>query len=67
MWRKFNKPLFAKIRRASQEYGLFQPDDKIFVGLSGGKDSMMMLYALSILQKTLPLSFSLQGISLDVG
>lgn len=67
MWRKFNKPLFAKIRRASREYGLLQPDDKIAIGLSGGKDSMMMLYALSILQKTLPFSFSLQGISLDVG
>lgn len=67
MWRKFNKPLFAKIRRASREYGLIQPYDKIAVGLSGGKDSTVLLYALSILQKTLPIPFTLQGISLDVG
>lgn len=67
MWRKFNKPLLAKIRRASREYGLIQPYDKIAVGLSGGKDSTVMLYALSVLQKTLPFPFTLQGISLDVG
>lgn len=67
MWRKFNKPLLAKVRRASREYGLIEPGDKIAVGLSGGKDSMMLLYALSVLQKTLPIPFSLQGIALDVG
>ncbi|MBE6112049.1 MAG: tRNA 2-thiocytidine biosynthesis protein TtcA [Peptococcaceae bacterium] len=67
MWRKLNKPLLAKIRRASREYGLIQPYDKIAVGLSGGKDSTVMLYALSVLQKTLPIPFELVGISLDVG
>ncbi len=67
MWRKYNKPLLAKIRRASREYGLIQPYDKIAVGLSGGKDSTVMLYTLSVLQKTLPIPFELQGISLDVG
>lgn len=67
MWRKYNKPLLAKIRRASREYGLIQPYDRIAVGLSGGKDSTVMLYALSVLQKTLPIPFELQGISLDVG
>ncbi len=54
MWRKYNKPLLAKIRRASREYGLIQPYDKIAVGLSGGKDSTVMLYALSVLQKPCP-------------
>lgn len=67
MWRKYNKPLLAKIRRASREYGLIQPYDKIAVGLSGGKDSTVLLYALSVLQKTLPIPFELVGISLDVG
>ena len=61
MWRKLNKPLLAKIRRASREYGLIQPYDKIAVGLSGGKDSTVMLYALSVLQKTLPFPFELVG------
>lgn len=67
MWKKYNKPLLAKIKRASREYGLIEEGDKIAVGLSGGKDSTVMLYALSILQRTLPVHFSLQAISLDVG
>lgn len=67
MWRRYNKPILAKMRRASREYGLIQPHDKIAVGLSGGKDSTVMLYMLSVLQKTLPFPFELQGISLDVG
>lgn len=67
MWHKFNKPILSKMRRASREYGLIQPYDKIAVGLSGGKDSTVLLYCLSILQKTLPIPFELVGISLDVG
>lgn len=67
MWHKFNKPILSKMRRASREYGLIQPYDKIAVGLSGGKDSTVLLYCLSVLQKTLPIPFNLVGISLDVG
>lgn len=67
MWKKYNKQLLAKIRRASREYGLLEKGDKIAVGLSGGKDSTVMLFALSILQRTLPIDFSIQAISLDVG
>ena len=59
MWHKFNKPILSKIRRASREYGLIQPYDKIAVGLSGGKDSTVLLYCLSVLQKTLPIPFEL--------
>ena len=64
---KLNKPILAKMRRASREYGLIENGDHIAVGLSGGKDSTMMLYALSILQKTIPVDFSLSAITLDVG
>ena len=42
MWRKFNKPLLAKMRRASREYGLIQPYDKIAVGLSGGPRATLL-------------------------
>ena len=66
-WKKYNKPLLAKMKRSSREYGLIEEGDKIAVGLSGGKDSTVMLYALSILQRTLPVDFAIQAISLDVG
>ena len=67
MWHKFNKPLLAKMRRASREYGLIQPNDRIAIGLSGGKDSGVLLYAMHILQRTLPFPFEIVGLSLDVG
>ena len=38
---EYNKPLLAKMRRASREYGLIEDGDKIAVGLSGGKDSTL--------------------------
>ena len=67
MPQKYNKPLLAKMRRASREYGLIEEGDKIAVGLSGGKDSSIMLYALSILKRSIPVNFELQAITLDVG
>ncbi len=67
MWRQYNRPILAKMRRASREYGLLAPGDRIAVGLSGGKDSTVLLYALSVLQKTLPFPFALQGIAIDMG
>ena len=66
-YKSLNRPLLAKMRRASREYALIEEGDKIAVGLSGGKDSTLMLYALSILQKTIPVHFSLVALTLDTG
>lgn len=66
-WRHYNKPLFAKMRRASRDYGLIEADDHICVALSGGKDSTLLLYGLRILQKTLPTPFKLSAMSVDMG
>jgi len=67
MVQKFNKPLLAKMRRASREYALIENGDKIAVGLSGGKDSSILLYALSVLKRTIPVKFELEAITLDIG
>lgn len=66
-WRQFNKPLFAKMRRASRDYGLIEKDDHICVALSGGKDSTLLLYGLRMLQRTLPTPFALSAMSVDMG
>jgi tRNA 2-thiocytidine biosynthesis protein TtcA len=66
-WRPYNKDLFAKMRRASREFGLIEEGDCIAVGLSGGKDSTLLLYAMAVLQRTLPCDFSLRAVSLDLG
>lgn len=66
-WRPFNKILFAKIRRASRNYGLIQEGDHICIALSGGKDSTVLLYAMEILRRTLPCDFKLSAMSVDMG
>ena len=40
--KKFHKELFSKFAKAINEYDLIQPNDKIAVCISGGKDSMLL-------------------------
>ena len=47
--------LLSLTRQAIDEYGMIQENDKIAVGISGGKDSLTLLYALSCLRKFYPL------------
>ena len=39
--------LLSKARRAAEDYNMIEEGDKIAVGLSGGKDSMTLLYILA--------------------
>ncbi len=41
--------------------------DKIAIGISGGKDSLTLLYALSYLRKFYPESFDIVALTVDVG
>ncbi len=66
-WRPYNKDLFAKIRKASRDYGLIEENDTIAIGLSGGKDSTLLLYAMAVLKRTLPCDFNIKAVSLDLG
>jgi tRNA(Ile)-lysidine synthase TilS/MesJ len=56
-----------KIVRAIAEFNLIEDGDHILVGLSGGKDSSFLLYALAILRKYLSLDFQLSAITIDPG
>lgn len=46
---------------------MIQDNDKIAIGISGGKDSLCLLYALSGLRKFYPAKFSLVAITVDLG
>ena len=59
--------LLSYTRQAVDEYDMIQEGDKIAVGISGGKDSLTLLYALSNLQKFYPKSFELVAITVDLG
>lgn len=63
--------LLGKIRKADLEYGLIDHNDKIAVGISGGKDSMLLLYTLNlykrIAKKYSNKDFEIVGIHLEMG
>ena len=59
--------LYSLVRQACQEYNMISAGDKIAVGISGGKDSLSLLYALSGLRRFYPESFELEAITVDLG
>lgn len=59
--------LLSYTRQAVDKYEMIQEGDKIAVGISGGKDSLTLLYALSGLQKFYPKHFELIAITVDLG
>lgn len=59
--------LLSYTRQAVEDYHLIEQGDKIVVGLSGGKDSIALLYALSHLQQFYPDSFSVHAVTVDMG
>lgn len=56
----------GKIRKALDNYSMIQPGDKIAVGLSGGKDSTILLSSLANLSKYYPIPFEVVAISIDM-
>lgn len=51
--------LLGPVRAAVQQYDMFGENDRIAVGLSGGKDSAALLSALSALRRFLADPFAL--------
>ena len=54
------KQLTSFTRRAIDDYQMIEDGDKIAVGISGGKDSLALLYALSHLRRFYPKSLNLK-------
>ena len=61
------RTVLACIRKADQTYNLINHGDKILIGLSGGKDSVALTYALSLYQKFSHTDFIIQPVILDLG
>ncbi len=61
------RKVLGAIRQADQDFGLIDDHDKIAVGISGGKDSIVLLYALSLYQKFCPHPFEIVGIHISLG
>lgn len=61
------RSILGSIVDANKKFNLIEDGDKIAVGVSGGKDSMILLYALSLYQKFASIDFELVGITLQLG
>ena len=59
--------LLSFTRKAVDEYDMIQEGDHIAVGISGGKDSLTLLYALHGLKRFYPKHFELSPVTMDLG
>ncbi|NLZ38178.1 MAG: tRNA 2-thiocytidine biosynthesis protein TtcA [Firmicutes bacterium] len=61
------KWVLRRFYRAIVEFKLLEPDDRVLVGLSGGKDSSFLLASLKLLQEHMPFSFTVAALHIDQG
>ena len=59
--------LLSYTRKAVDDYQMIEEGDKIAVGVSGGKDSLTLLYALKGLQRFYPKHFELVAVTVNLG
>lgn len=59
--------ILGLVRRCIEDYHMIAEGEKIAVGVSGGKDSMLTLAALAQLRRFYPKKFALEAITLEMG
>lgn len=59
--------VLSLVRKAVDDYKMIEDGDKIAIGISGGKDSLTLLYALKNLQRFYPKKFDIIAITVDLG
>lgn len=60
------RKILSRTRAAVDDYKMIQDGDRIAVGVSGGKDSVMLLKALCDLKRFYPADFEIVAITLDM-
>lgn len=59
--------MMGLMRRCIDDYRMIEPNDKIAVGVSGGKDSLTLLALLAALREYYPQPYDLTAITIDMG
>lgn len=62
-----SKHILGGVRRAVEDYRMIEANDRIAVGVSAGKDSLTLLYAMVALRRFYPIPFTLQAVTVDMG
>lgn len=63
----FLQKIIGKILKANKEFGLFENGDRIVIGVSGGKDSLILLKAMCHIKKFLNFKIDLLAVTIDMG
>ena len=53
------------VRAAADRYGMIEEGDRIAVGVSGGKDSLYLLYALAMMRRYYPKRYTVVALTAD--
>lgn len=61
------RKILGCLRKADEKFNLISEGDRITVGLSGGKDSMLLLYALRLYQKFSKKEYELNAVCVNLG
>ena len=59
--------VLASIKKADLDFNLINNGDRIALGVSGGKDSMALLFALSLYKRFSKIDFEIVPINIDLG
>ena len=65
--RRLEKRLLSQVARASRDFALLEPGDRVLVAVSGGKDSHALLYLLREIERKAPFPISLVAVNIDQG
>ena len=58
--------ILSSMRKAVEKYHLIEDGDKIAVGLSGGKDSLVLLKALKMFQRFNICNYEIMAVTIDI-
>ena len=61
------KKTLGCIRKADTDFRMIEDGDRVAVGVSGGKDSLLLLHALSLYRRFTHKDFTLQAVTVDNG
>ena len=59
--------VLSYVRKAIDDYHMIDDGDRIAIGISGGKDSLTLLYALHGLKRFYPKHFDIHAVTVDLG